>query len=73
VATNSRAISGRHIRATKIQEAIKEGRKVPVLNNVGLAELVLTGSWYIYGENGGALSMELLPKTLTVQLCPSPP
>jgi hypothetical protein len=33
-----------------IQEAIKVGRKMLILNDVGLAELVLSGGWYIWWE-----------------------
>jgi ribonuclease HI len=36
-----------------IEEVIKGERKVPYLNNVGLAELILTGSWYIWWERRG--------------------
>jgi hypothetical protein len=33
-----------------IEEAIKGGRRVPLLNNIGLGELILTGGWYIWWE-----------------------
>jgi hypothetical protein len=41
-----------------IEKVIKGGRKVPSLNNVGLVELILTGSWYIWWEWRGFVHEE---------------
>jgi hypothetical protein len=41
-----------------IEKVIKGGRKVPSLNNVGLVELILTGSWYIWRKWRGFVHEE---------------
>lgn len=43
-----------------IEEVIRGGRKVPSLNDVGLAELILTRSWYIWWERRGFVHGESL-------------
>jgi hypothetical protein len=51
-----------------IEKVIKGGRKVPSLNNVGLVELILTGSG-TYGGNGEVLFMRSQSRMPPDQLC----